>query len=122
MTNSNLATASVYQRHNEARMARLRDTNHADVLFLAVRILPATHGRWVRTAHPPHVQTPVPSLRDQGDPMSIRERWRRWLCRHNFHDWANCKTTYPDGSCERHTVCAHCSCSIEGQVSSCPAL
>lgn len=32
MTNSNLATASVYQRHNEARMARLRDTNHAGVL------------------------------------------------------------------------------------------
>lgn len=32
MTNSNLATASVYQRHNEARMARLRGTNHAGVL------------------------------------------------------------------------------------------
>ena len=32
MTNSNLATASVYQRHYDARMARLRGTNHAGVL------------------------------------------------------------------------------------------
>lgn len=32
MTNSTLATASVYQRHYDARMARLRGTNHAEVL------------------------------------------------------------------------------------------
>lgn len=32
MTNSNLATATGYQRHNDARLARLRGTNHAGVL------------------------------------------------------------------------------------------
>lgn len=32
MTNSNIATATGYHHHNEARMARLRGTNHAGVL------------------------------------------------------------------------------------------